>query len=129
MEKTKKQKLPFFSHGIYQSFSEVYPLIEEFEIEIESKDLTGKVMRSYRFSNRNARDLPPARIDCGNPQCREGGYNLTEIIHPLYYAKGRPNVQEKEGKIICRGYEKMDHGKRSCFMIATYKVKIKYKQV
>jgi hypothetical protein len=116
----KKSRL-LWCHSLARA---AYPQIEEFETEIESKDLTGKVMNSAHFPTK---DSIPAHIDCGNNQCVQGGYNVTEILDPLYYAKDRPQTQEKEGHVSCRGYEKMDHGTRSCVMTATYKVKIKYK--
>ena len=119
----KSKPVPFLSNNV--SFSEAYPDIEEFEMWIEVKDLTGKVRGTHHFSKGS--ENPPAHVDCGNPQCREGGWNISEIINPLYHDK----VHEKEDSLACRGYEKIGFAKnatRSCCTIARYKVKIKYKQ-
>jgi hypothetical protein len=102
-------------------FKEMYPQIAELDLKIESKDLTGKLMNSDHFFTD---DPVPSRVDCGNRQCRGGGYNLNEILGPLISAK----VQEKQGFLVCRGYEKMNHGTRSCVCMAIYTVKIKYRQ-
>jgi len=69
-------------------------------------------------------DRVPSRVECGNRECVRGGYNLIEILDPLIRAR----IEEKEGHVACRGYEKIGVGTRSCVMMATYKVKIKYKQ-
>jgi hypothetical protein len=36
--------------------------------------------------------------------------------------------REAKATTLTNGYEKMDHGTRSCHCVATWKVKIKYKQ-
>ncbi|MEM3551071.1 MAG: hypothetical protein QXN87_00715 [Candidatus Bathyarchaeia archaeon] len=66
----------------------------------------------------------PSHVRCGNSECREGCYNIVlDIILPIY----RERETEKEGTIVCRGYEKIGRDTRSCFHIARYKLRIKYK--
>jgi hypothetical protein len=103
----------------------MYPQIDELDFDIESRTLMNKLVNSAHFS---VEDTVPSRVGCGNHDCINGGYNINEIINGLYYAENHPNLQEKEGDIVCRGYEKMGVGTRSCLMAATYKVKIRYKQ-
>jgi len=113
-------KKPFFADPIGRTFSEVYPEIEEIDFWVERTTITGKNKGSYHFTKSNI----PAHLSCENPQCREGGYNIQQIIEALYHVK----LTEKEDTSVCRGYEKMDSGTRSCLHAAKYKVRIKYKQ-
>jgi hypothetical protein len=104
-------------------FKEMYPQIDELDLKIESKNLTGKLMNSSHFFTD---DPVPSRVDCGNPQCVGGGsYNVIEILDPLI----RASVRKKEGSVVCKGYEKIGVGTRSCICMAAYKVRIRYKQL
>ncbi|MCS7114212.1 MAG: hypothetical protein N0A00_02205 [Candidatus Bathyarchaeota archaeon] len=114
-----KNRASFFSQK--GSLQEIFPEIEEIDLYIKSTNLAGEIKTEYYF--KDIRSIP-SQVKCGNSECREGGYNIVlDIIMPVYHER----KTEKEGTIVCRGYEKIGMGTRSCLHAAHYKLRIKYK--
>lgn len=119
--KLDREKAPFFKER--SSIQEIFPDIEEIDLYIKSTNLVGEIKAEYHFQDLKSM---PSHVRCGNPDCRDGGYNIVlDIILPVY----RKRETEKEGSIICKGYEKIGKGTRSCSHIARYKLRIKYKSL
>jgi len=102
------------------SFSEAFPSIKSIRVEIEEFDY-GDFVGSSIYTQGNLSQF----INCKNPSCYNGGFNVGELIHSMEYEK----QTEREFEAECQGYEGSPKGKRrtgSCEHTFNVKIKISY---
>ena len=107
------------------SFSDVFPEIKDLSIEIEQDSFHNKKLDTIK-SFYDIKNPPGPFIDCDNPFCYNGGFNIGNILKYMIVRK----ETEEENTISCQGYEGSPKGRRKdddCLNQFNYKIKIKYK--
>jgi hypothetical protein len=119
-----------------KSFDEVFPNVEDAHVwYTESREGDWKMGRwnvrgslRSRSTPRNEREFHNVRngvlIQCGNPRCRRGGFNLSLVLLEMT----KSGETEKEGSLSCRGDEGSPQGRRrgkSCGNEMKYNVTVK----
>ena len=68
--------------GEYTSFAKAYPQVREIRLEVEE---TGDMPRPQQCERHQVFGLHnlPSTIRCGNPRCRQGGFDITQRIYFL----------------------------------------------
>jgi len=107
------------------SFDKAFPEIEDVKVEVtESGEGLTQFNRERIYSKRTLRG---EYIDCHNPMCYNGGFDIGEIIRDM--------IRNKQAELVtyktCQGYEGSPKGRRryrSCVNSFNIKVTIKYKE-
>jgi hypothetical protein len=92
------------------SFSEAFPGIGDFRIEIDQDHWGFHSMPEWRRKLIFTPDHPPPEeISCVNPRCQQGGLNLRSYI---YDADQRAEAWVFEDTVSCPGHEGSPQGRR-----------------
>ena len=127
MEPRKKAQDVFndtnFTFSKKTTFENAFPEIEKISVEVNER---GKGVYSGFGASHFGKGNVGEYINCKNPKCYNGGFNIGEVIRSLYFRK----ETEAEGSAECQGREGTPKGRRLydyCENRFTYKVKIEYK--
>lgn len=104
-------------------FKEAFPEIESATVEFSEKGQG--VFRGSGPSVRTEKNLGEF-IDCHNPVCYDGGFNIGEILRDMTARR----ETERSVQRTCQGYEGSPKGKkkyRGCLNSFDVKVSIRYK--
>jgi len=127
MEKRQKAQDVFnetnFPFSQKTTFEKAFPEVKSISVDVEEK---GRGVYSglglHHYGKGNVGEF----VNCSNPKCYNGGFNIGETIRSLYFNKNT----EAEGKEECQGREGTPKGRRlydRCENRFSYKVKIEYK--
>ena len=124
-EKRKKAQDVFnegtFVFGEKTTFEKAFPDVEECVVEVEE---TGR--GRFKSLNQDAKHHrnPGRYINCSNPECYNGGFDIGSAIHDMVRAR----ETEREGSELCQGNEGSPKGRRiykKCQNFFEYKITIK----
>ena len=105
------------------TFEKAFPEIEKISVEVNE---SGEgVYRGYGLSHYGKHNIGEF-INCKNPKCYNGGFNIGDIIRGLYFRKDT----EATGSAYCQGKEGTPKGRRTygdCENDFKHTVKIEYK--
>jgi hypothetical protein len=105
-------------------FDVAFPTIDEIAVEAtESGDGIDEFTRRQIY---NKKYLPGKFIDCHNPRCYNGGFDIGSLIRRME----SDGETERKVKEKCQGYEGSPKGRikyRECLNFFDITVKIKYK--
>jgi len=117
-----RESTPLF--GRKTTFAEAYPQIEDIEVEVEE---TGRGVESRSRSRRYTKEyLPGEFVNCSNPMCYGGGFQLGLYLHGMVSGK----KTELEESALCSGNEGSPQGRRvyrKCLNLFRLKIKVTYK--
>lgn len=96
-----RQGWPVFD-GPPVPFSEAFPQIADFRMEVEERTLGGPhPLSQHSFSLHH---LPPGRyLPCSNHLCRDGGFRIIVVLHEMVHSR----KTELEETVACIGHENM----------------------
>jgi hypothetical protein len=86
------------------TFAEAFPAIRVVGIIVRELD-GDRVVRTHRFSREN---FPGEYVDCTNPRCYDGGYELAETLRRM----GASRETHLEEERMCQGNEGSPKGRR-----------------
>ncbi|OFV90043.1 MAG: hypothetical protein A3H95_16795 [Acidobacteria bacterium RIFCSPLOWO2_02_FULL_64_15] len=86
------------------SFSKAFPEIKSVSMVVEEQD-SGQVVRSYNFKEDT---LPGEYLNCTNPRCYNGGYDVGQTLR--FMVAG--HTTHFEDHRSCQGYEGSPKGRR-----------------
>ncbi len=98
------ERRPFLD-GARVVLRRAYPQVAQIEIKTQE---AGDVEPEWRRERTFRDDDVPADIPCGNRRCRQGGYDLSNLV--LFITTGR--VEHDEHTIHCEGHEGSPKGRR-----------------
>ena len=103
------------------TFERAFPGIEDIHVTVEEfEDFSSKGTRHYNKTNAGE------YIDCRNPICYGGGFNLGMLIRNMEMTR----ETEYETTMFCRGYHGSPKGRKNygpCEHRFNVRIKIKYK--
>ena len=103
-------------------FHEVYPQIKSLRLEgTQHGDLGSEFQATLHYSESNIL----AKINCANPQCQQGGYEVQQFLDALVHAK----ETESEQTWHCNGHEGSPKGRRKgdpCMNYIKFTISIDY---
>jgi hypothetical protein len=105
------------------TFDKAYPMIADFTVKVTESD--GGPNESTRVYNRHIR--PGEYINCSNPLCYNGGFDLGSILREMTY---QARETRWSGSRSCQGYEGSPKGRKKygpCFNRFEVAVEITYK--
>jgi hypothetical protein len=114
-----------FFLGKTTSFKEAFPAVEDIRVEVTEtgEGVNPRLATSvYRLGS-----MPGQYVDCHNPRCYNGGFNLGQLI--MFMTDSRET--EKETEMHCQGYEGSPKGRKKdgpCFNRFKVKISIKYRE-
>src|SRR5438128_2641341 len=89
-------------------FSEAFPDISDFRIEVDEMTFEGRTLRTWVFTPSH---LPTEFVDCTNDLCYGGGVSVGSVLATMRASR----LGEYESKVKCRGYEGSSRQRtRSC---------------
>ena len=103
------------------TFARAYPQVSDIRVEVEEEDGLADYHRHRVFAKS---DLP-STIRCGNPRCRQGGFDIQQLIYSMIELR----ETQREDSIDCPGHEGSPKGRRKgypCTNFAKIKVSITY---
>lgn len=110
-----------FLLGKTSSFEKAFPDIEKIKVHVIESDGCHDKERTY--SNNS---LPGEYVNCSNPRCYNGGFDLGGIIRNMGY---RSDTQF-EGTRLCQGYEGSPKGRNNygpCDRLFKVSISVQYK--
>jgi hypothetical protein len=108
--------------GTVSSLRQAYPEVKTLFFEGEQ---SGELAREHQRHLRYSESTLPAKIPCGNPRCRQGGFDLNTTLMSVAHDK-KPG---SEGKLYCNGHEGTPKGRRigdPCFNTVSFILSITY---
>lgn len=110
-----------FVFGTKTKFEKAFPEIENITIEVIE---TGLYINDSRISHYNKTNTSEY-VNCTNPMCYKGGFNLCNIIRDMIFKKDT----ERVGSAECQGNEghhKSRDIRSKCLNSFSYKIQIEY---
>jgi len=105
-------------------FDEAFPFIKELHVEvIESGEGVNELNERNVYDKHS---LPGKFIDCHNPMCYNGGFDIGSAIRLMEYDR----QTQREIQSRCQGYEGSPKGRKkydACLNSFKIKINIKYK--
>ena len=111
--------------GEKTSFAEAYPQIEDITVEVKEQGKgVDSLNRERMYTKRN---LPGEFVNCNNPTCYGGGFQLGHYLYEATAAR----KNEVEETTMCVGYEGSPKGGRiyrKCVNTFRIKITLTYKE-
>ncbi len=103
------------------TFAKAYPQVAEIRVEVEQE---GDLSNHHRHQVFGKSGLPSI-MSCGNPRCRQGGFNIQQMIYFMIEQR----ETHGEHSIHCPGHEGSPKGRRKgdpCGNFAKIRLSITY---
>jgi hypothetical protein len=127
MDRNRRDKASdLFKYSVFGTkvpFREAFPEIADIVVEINE---TGEGLHGGVSKRKLGPDSIGEFVNCSNPICYGGGFNLVDIIREMVSKK----ETEREDSRLCRGNEGSPKGRRiyrKCFNMFEIKINIKYR--
>src|SRR5437879_5247111 len=92
--------------GVRTTFVKAYPMLESAKAEFLESDQDGVERKGYYSASDDA-----GRVRCGNPHCKDGGYDFESVIAGTYTSTQTDGAFE----LACSGTEGSSKSKRCLF--------------
>ena len=110
-----------FVFGTKTTFDKAFPKIKNINIEVIENGLYMNESRISHYCKTNTSEC----VNCTNPRCHNGGFNVGEIIRDMVYKK----ETERDSSAECQGNEgrhKSRDIRTKCLNSFSYKILIEY---
>jgi hypothetical protein len=116
-----RESKPIF--GTTSSFEKAFPMVDELKVNVTEKGDGVYGASSTRSLGKQAGEY----VDCSNPLCYNGGFQLGAILRDMTYAR----ETQWSGSRMCQGYEGSPKGRKNygpCWNEFEIAIEITYKK-